>query len=279
VAIIGLFVVMGLRSLRIARQRWILFLAPVLIGYTLATGASGSAVRACVMGIAYFLAPFLGRKSDVYSAIALSALLILSVDPAQFYDIGCILSFVVVAGLILLYPYAEIPFRGLFRTDPMISPRVASLAPSWSSRVIQWTGRYLCSLTAVSVAAWLTSLPLTAYLFGRFSPVALVCNIVVIPLNFFIVLSGCLAIVIGPCVSWVADIFNHASLLLMYVTVRIMELLMEIPGGNFHDVYFPEWAVWAWYGAIGIVLVWVTPRLRGGENSCGSGDDVLVLPR
>ncbi|MDA1044776.1 MAG: ComEC/Rec2 family competence protein, partial [Verrucomicrobia bacterium] len=74
---LGIFVglvVFVLNFCRISRAHWILFLTPLLVGYTAMIGAPPSAVRACVMALIYFAAPILGRRADIPSSVAAAAL-------------------------------------------------------------------------------------------------------------------------------------------------------------------------------------------------------------
>ena len=66
----------------IPRTRWILFVGPLLIAYTVMTGLQASAVRACIMALVFWSAPLLGRKADIYTALAASAVLLLAITPS-----------------------------------------------------------------------------------------------------------------------------------------------------------------------------------------------------
>lgn len=253
VGIIALFITFLLTAFRISRVYWVLFLAPLLIAYTLATGARASAVRACIMAIIYFSAPLLGRKTDVFSALALAALAILAAAPAQLFEVGFILSFVIVTGLVVLYPYFERPMRKLWEPDPL---RVQQ-EKKWITK-LRGAGRYVCSLVALSCSAWLASAPLMAHFFGRFVPIALVGNLLVIPLAFLIVLTGCLSLVLGSCIALFADIFNHANLALVTVLVRTIEFTAAVPLGSIKVDKPPLWGILLWYV---VLTAWIF-RLR-----------------
>ena len=246
-----------LRALRVSRDRWVLALAPLLMAYTLATGARASAVRACIMAIIYYLAPLVGRRADVPSGIAAAAVLILAWAPAQLVDVGFIFSFVVVTGIVALYPLFEQPLRRLWAPDPFrLQPENAGM------RIWRGVLRYLCGLAAVSCSAWLASAPLTAYFFGWFAPVALVSNLLVIPLAFLIVVSGSLSLVAGSIWMLLADVFNHASLALVSLLVAVVRGLAKVPFGSMAVPVPPLWVVFAWYAVLGAVLVFVRKRAR-----------------
>ncbi|MBN1669498.1 MAG: ComEC/Rec2 family competence protein [Kiritimatiellae bacterium] len=249
VGIIVLLITFVLNAGKIPRVYWGLFLFPLVVGYTLATGARPSAVRACVMALVYFAAVLLDRKPDMPAALALSAVLILAVAPAQVFDVGFIFSFVVVAGLVCLYPRIERPLRRLWQADPLrVEPEKKRV------RLLRRAGRYVASLFAVSCSAWLVSAPLTAYFFGRLSLSAPVGNLVVVPLAFLVVLGGCLSLVFGALVPILGQLFNHANVVLISLLLRIMAALARVPCGSVEIERFPFAGVLLWYVALGAVV-------------------------
>ncbi|MDA0577127.1 MAG: ComEC/Rec2 family competence protein [Verrucomicrobia bacterium] len=267
VAIVAGICVFLLRALRLPRGRWIIILGPVLIAYTLSTGAQASAIRACVMAILCFLAPAMGRKPDGASALACSAMLIVAWDPTQIVDVGFVLSFVVVAGLIGLYPLFLRLMQPLSAPDPFaIEPPTGRVA------LVRAFGGAVVSLFALSLAAWLASVPLSAYYFERFTPISLLANLAVVPLAFLMVLCGCLSIVLGSACGLIAEIYNYASFALIRVFVTLTEWLSHVPLSN---MVVPKPAVpWmlAYYGGLVAAAAWgwarlprenVTPPIRG----------------
>jgi ComEC/Rec2-related protein len=255
VVIIAGLIIFLLRAVRLSRVYWVLALAPLLSAYTISVGGQSSAVRACLMAIIYFLAPLLRRRADVVSALAMAAILIVAVAPDQLMDVGFICSFVVVLGLIVLCPLLDPWMRSWAEVDPM---RLQE------ENIGMRAGRYLLrvtlSLVAVSLAAWLTSAPLSAYYFGRFSLVSLPCNLFVIPMSFLLIVSGCLSLVLGPCWGFLGEVFNHASLFLVWMLERAMSLMLAIPGGHMRVAQPAAWMVWTWYALLAIAALWLRAR-------------------
>ena len=271
VGMICLMIRVVLCRFRISRVHWVLFIAPLLVFYTIVTGARASAVRACIMAIIYYLAPLLGRKADVASALALAGLLILLVSPGQLLDVGFVFSFVVVAGIVVYYPIFERPLRRLWEVDPLRLQKEHRIIGALRGCV-----RYICTLTAISCSAWLASAPLTAYYFGRFAPVALPANLVVIPLVFLIVLAGCLSLLLGSCVWVLAEIFNNANLALIYLLSHTMQGICSIPFGSL-DIPRPSiWLVLLWYFVLGSLALYLRGLRRDQpqDRSRLEGDDL-----
>ena len=218
--VIGVINMLGVR-----KKHWILVMGPLLIAYTAATGMQPSAVRACVMAVVVGLAPLLGRKPDVLSALAFSAVLILLFDPRQVFDIGCALSYGVVAGLIIVYPMFDRLIENYVKKDPLAIQH----SESGREEIFRSILTAFLKLVGVSFAAWLVSTPLTIYYFGIFSPVSLLANLAVVPLSFLVILCGCLSLIFGPFITVIAEIFNTASVAILWIMVKLSELLTNLP--------------------------------------------------
>jgi len=266
VGIVAGLLIVAISAVRVSRVHWIWVLAPLLIAYTLLTGARPSAVRACVMAIVYYLAPGLGRRADIPSALAIAALLILVLDPVQLADVGFIYSFVVVIGLITLYPLIADPMRRWWAADPM---RIEK-DPPWV-RAGRKGLEYVGGLLAISCAAWLSSMPLTAYFFGRFIPVAIVGNVIVIPLAFLIVLSGCLSLTLGSCAGVLAEVFNHACYALVRLFILSIDAISRLPLAGLR-IPRPSigWVV-LWYCVLGFAAVYLWDRRFSKRIDTASG--------
>ena len=257
VAVLALLFMAFLKALGFSRQYWALLLAPALALYTIATGMGASAVRACLMAILFWSAPLFSRKPDGPSALATTALLILSFVPTQLFDMGFLLSFIAVAGLMTLYPMWMRPVHAVLAADPWrIQP-----APFWKRWGRSW-GMETASLVVASMAAWLATTPLSAYAFNVVSPVGLIGNLLVIPLSSLVLLTGVLSLVAGSLSVFLAEIFNHANRVFISIMTAWVNWTAGIPGG-YAFIPSPS-ALWmtCWYGAL--IAVFVTRGfLRG----------------
>ena len=77
---------------------------PVLMFYTLLTGASPSVVRACIMVVFVLAAPLFQRDSDPPTTLSAALFLILLANPFAAASISLQLSFGAMAGLLWLTP-------------------------------------------------------------------------------------------------------------------------------------------------------------------------------
>jgi len=234
VGMVGLFIVIVIKSLGVPSHKWAFGLLPLLLLYVCSTGMKSSALRAWTMAAIYFLAPVFRRRPDIPSAVAMAAILLLWFQPTEILSAGFIYSFTVVSFLVMVF---------------------SALPPHWISGQREgWrrTARiYLLTLVITSAAAFAASLPLTALFFGNFSPVSLFGNLIVVPLTFCIVLSGWLAMVLPV----VAPIFNAAALFFVNGLLYSVDKLAHLPNA-FLQVAAPSLlAVLFWYG--GWVVFWV----------------------
>lgn len=276
IVLVAAVLVLAVAALGVPRPCWVFFVAPLLVLYTVTTGARPSAVRACLMAVLYFLAPLAGRKPSGLAALAGTALIVHAVQPWLIYDIGCVLSFVVMGGLVVFCrPFCEAGQRlcrigrigEQARLLDAAGEKERARRVGWLKTAVQ----FVSDSFAVSLAAWLASVPLTAYYFGRFTPGGLFANLVIGPCSFFIVVAGCL----GMATSWVsegvASCFNHAAGFFTLVMVKTAEVTAACPGGNFRIAKWEPWMVWVWFGGLVAFAAWLYTRRPDGLAWLGDG--------
>ena len=144
------------------RQGLATFLVLVsILAYTMLSGAGPAALRAGIMGALLVIAPRIGRVYNVYTALALAALLMSALDPFVLWDTGFLLSFVGTLGIVLFTPFFQYYLRFLARLP---------------------LGTYLSEILAVTLAAQTATLPLFAINFNEVSFIAPITNILTVPL-------------------------------------------------------------------------------------------------
>ena len=181
----------------ISRKYWVIPLAPILAAYVFLTGGQPSAMRAGLMATIYYAAPLFGRRSDGLNAIACTALILVPVNPEIVTDLGFILSFSMVTGIVIFLPYVQPLLDRLLRPDAAtealaIDELAAGRLSFWKRQVfkvrhLSLALRIKCAKhIPVAITAALVSFPLTAHFFGFCTPYALLANIVVIPLAGYV---------------------------------------------------------------------------------------------
>mgnify|MGYP001765251537 CR=1 FL=1 len=297
VGMMAFLVIQLLRALGVPMARWFFFLAPMLAVYVVATGAATSAIRACAMATMMLAAPFLKRRPDAISGLAVAAIAILLAAPAQLGDLGFLLSFMAVASLLAIQPLFDAGAVRLFRRDDWQLPQEE--LPR--GRRLRETGLLATRFGLVSTSAWIGTSPLTAFFFNLFSPVALGMNLLVIPAAFCILLAGVLSLLSAPISGWVSETFNAAAGAFAALLARCIGWAADLPGGHWFVRSPPAAGVIAWYAILaaattmarrvrgawpaGLALlaalavgwgVWETIRCRISVLDVGEGNAVLV---
>jgi competence protein ComEC len=249
------------------RIHWAFIIVPLLIGYTLVTGSRPSAIRACVMGIFVFLAPLVGRRPTMLTALMLTAVVVHVWRPDFVFDIGSVLSFAVMVGLIaFMGPFCEI-FQALFGCMKL-KKKEELLLTAGNTKKAAWVHRweivvrFLADSVAVSLAAFLASVPLTGYYFGRFTPGGLFANLVIAPISGLIVIAGTLGLFASFIHTWLASTFNHAAGFLTMVMVRTAELTAGCPGLGYNTGKWEVWQVVLWLAGLVVLAGWIYWRRK-----------------
>lgn len=256
VVIVAGFLTAIIGPLGLPRKLWVLVLGPALLAYTVITGAQPSALRACLMATLYLAGPLASRRPDGFSTLAVTAMALLIWDPTQLADIGFMLSFTVVAGLLTLtaafvrrlhsLPVA-VRLTGDARATRELGGELASGRMAIARQAARWLWRSLVDLLAVSVAAWLASAPLTALYFGRLNPAALLANLVVVPLSFVMVAGGCLSLLAGSVAGVLSSAINQVLLAAAWVMTGAARASVALPGMIWRVPKPPLWLIGAWY--------------------------------
>ena len=151
-----------------------------------------SVMRSCIMISIYYIMIFLQIKPDLLHSIALSALLILTWDTHQLFNIGFQFSFMAVLGIFWLYQ----PIIQLF------------------GKVKNHILRFTLNSFALSFSAQLAVIPLVIYYFHQFSWLSIFINTISIFISqAFIIFSFIVCILFGInlAVDEILDIYDLSA--------------------------------------------------------------------
>lgn len=156
--------------------------------YAFVTGLSPSVLRSTIMFSCMSLAGIIGRKSQTYNTIFLSAFLLLLYKPTLLFDVGFELSYSAVVAIVYF------------------QPKIAGIL-AVKNRFLRWAWE----LTAVSLAAQIGTAPFSIFYFHQFPNYFLLSNFVVIPAATLI-LYGAVALfatswipLVGTAVAWLLN--------------------------------------------------------------------------
>lgn len=216
-----------LAVVRIDRQIGAAIGLTLLLVFVDATGSSPSAVRASAMAAFLWAARVLHRPGNPASALSLSALVILLINPYQLFSASFQLSYGVVLSLLLF----GLPL-GRWLTalwNPLLyRPRDAQ---TWFLLKTVEYGRWVLSGFAISLAATLISTPITIANFGLWSPGAVIGNVILVPTASLAIIAGCGSMLAGLVgLAPLSVLFNHAALVVLRLMEELIQLGLLIPG-------------------------------------------------
>lgn len=264
IALIAGILVSLLRVLRVPRGWCGLVVIPLIWFYTAATGWQPSAIRSTVMMTVIIGGWSLRRPTDLLNSLAAAAFLILLWEPQQLFQASFQLSFFVVLSIALFMPPLEKLRDRLLAGDPLLASEVMT---TWQ-RVWRSILRGLSASLVTSLAAWLGSLPLTAYYFHLFSPVTLLANLVIVPLSSFALMCNLGSLICGAWLPWATELFNHGGWFWMLSMVKLSRWATELPGAYFY-VPAPSAFTFVIYFAllIGTMSGWLWQTERRGRTA------------
>lgn len=201
---------------------------PLVAAYVALTGARPSAVRAAAMAALMLAAPVFGRRPNALAAWSATALAVYSLSPERLFDIGCTLSFTVMLGIVLWMNWT----RSL---SPWFRP---------GTRAARW-----CAGIGVSFAAWIAGAPITARVFGRFTPGGLIANIAVMACAQLMVKTGMGALAASLVCLPLAALLNNFAAALTWTMAFASKCVAALPGTTFDVEPWSAGACLAWYAA------------------------------
>lgn len=214
------------------------------------TGAAPSAVRAWAMAVFLQAAFVLQRPGNVLAALAASALVVLLVAPLQVFSASFLMSYGIVAALLLLgLPLGD---AWIERWTPWRALPAATWA--WWQHALDWAWRAFAMAVAIGVATTLVSFLTGVEFFRLLTPGALVANLILIPAAMLVTLGGFAALLCGLVgFSAGAVLCNHAAALVLWFIEVLVRLSVQVPG-----VFLPAKFTAAWIGTVALVALLAT---------------------
>ena len=182
------------------KRKKIKWLNPILIIaglwlFSLLAGAQPSIVRSAVMFTCIVLGDSLARRTSIFNTLALSAFLLLIVNPYWLWDVGFQLSYAAVLSIVI---FVKPVYNWFYIKNKALD--------------------FLWKLNAVTIAAQILTLPVSIYHFHQFPNYFLLTNLVAVPLSSIILLGEIflcavsflspLAILVGKILNWLIMIMN-----------------------------------------------------------------------
>ncbi len=234
VMIVVMFVLTALSFILPRRPKLLVGLC-VVVCFALMVGLSATVVRASLMAGMILIAQLLGRTYDLVRALLFAGAVMVFINPyILLYDLGFQFSFMATLGLILIAPKFETFISDGFSTLSIKEFFVATIA------------------TQVAV------LPLLLYHIGEVSLVAVIVNVLVMPIVPLAMLATFMAGVISLISTTLALPFAFLAHVVLSYIIQVALFFASLPFASFVIPSFPVYGMFALYLVLGI-FVW---RLR-----------------
>jgi competence protein ComEC len=204
----------------------LLLICTLIWCYALFTGFSPSVLRSAVMLTIYILAKAFNKNSNSYNILSFTAFLLLCFDPFLLYDVGFQLSFLAVFGLIYLQP----------------------IIYSWLNFKQKWADK-LWATIALSLAAQITTFPLSIYYFHQFPLYFIFSNLfILLPLTLMMYLGIAILLLhlhfLGPIFEWIIIFTNNG-----------LKWIASLPFSGINAIWIDIWQLLLLSVAIGLLII------------------------
>lgn len=241
--IAGVFAAAARRALA-QRGETLLALAGVWL-YVVLVGASAAVLRAGVMASLVVIAQHERRPVHGPTSLAAAVLFLSLFNPFVLWDIGFQLSFAATLGMML---YVAPLTRG---TERLLARWTT---PERAERAVA----ALSDVVIVTVAVQIATLGVTAYHFRTLSLITLPANLLILPLQLFVMAFGGLALLtalvwrpLGVPFAWIAWVF-------LTLTIRLVLWFARVPKAEIALGAVTGGAVLGYYALVGAVTWWLS---------------------
>ena len=201
------------------KQLAVLVTIPMVIFYTLLSGAHVATMRSLMMILLYLFAVWIGYERHILIALSLSAVLTTLCDPKAIHDLSFQLSYLSVLAIAL-----GVQWSGRDDGESDV-PRLLT------DKLRRWWNQYM----VMTLAATLSTVPLVAYYFNQVAWLGIFANAIVVPLVGLVVvplgLGASLFVLLGGLdqvpVSWIQQEIMHGL-------TAFIGMAAGIPGARWH---------------------------------------------
>ncbi|GIX07516.1 MAG: hypothetical protein KatS3mg115_1919 [Candidatus Poribacteria bacterium] len=200
--------------------------------YALLVGWEPSVVRAGIFFGLYLLSRWLERDFAPLSALGLTGLVVLLLEPRMLFDVGAQLSFAAAGAILYLLP-------------PWYRPIRARL----SRRLFDRLGRWAAATLLATLAAQMATAPILAYHFRRLSWVGIVANVPVVALSEGLTLVGLITLIAGLLWTPLGGFFGGVAQLGGTLLIEMVRWFGSLPEARLW-VPRPSWPLLIGWGVL-----------------------------
>ena len=215
--------------------------------FTDITGGMPSAVRAFIMTTVLSASIVLRVPGNPLSALAFSAVLVLTGDPMQLFSASFQLSYGIMTALLIL----GLPLAGHWSSAQRLFTALPEAAKTRWHHTTARSWDKVSSALALGLAATVVSTLSSIAFFNLVTPGALLANLVLIPLALAVVCAGFASLLTGLAgLTGLSVVFNHAAALVLVLIEKTVELFVLLPGSHQTAAYRGDWV-----GPVSIALL------------------------
>lgn len=184
----------------LSKNRKFSWLRPVLIiaglwAFSLLAGAQPSVLRSALMFSFIVLGETFSRRTTIYNTMAVSAFVLLCINPYWLWDVGFQLSYTAVLSIVI---FMRPVYNWFYIKNRLLD--------------------FIWKLNAVTLAAQILTIPLSVFHFHQFPPLFFLTNFLAVPLSSIILLGEILlciisfipsaALLLGKLLTWLIWLMN-----------------------------------------------------------------------
>jgi competence protein ComEC len=266
--IIAIFLSLGILVFGRRRSIYIWLALGVTWLYAMLAGMNPPVIRAAIMGSLFLIAVYLGRQRSAIIALAFAAAVMVGIQPHLLWSVSFQLSFLAMAGLVLLYPY--------FQTWG----RKGVAAIFGDGEALAATGNMITDGFAATLAAIVAVGPLIAYNFGVVSLVGLPATFFSLPALPAIIVAAALVAFAGLLAVFAAQMLGWLAWLFLSYLLLVVQGFNALPHSSLEVATVSTWHIWGYYvvlaGAIAFLnyrkqLTDFSSRLASGIKKVAEG--------
>lgn len=223
-------------ALPISRFTALVVSVMLIMGFLSVTGLSPSMVRASLVAGFSLVAWYYGRKTHPVVLLACVGGITVGINPTYVWgDLGWMLSFLSFVGVLVVAPLINAYFWG------------------------QKPPGLLRGVLIETVSAQVLTVPLLVYVFGYYSPLSIVSNMLIVPtiplVMAFVFIAGIAGVIYAP-IAW---LFGLPASISLWYHINSAKFLAELPVAQ-QELTLSLWGVLVSYIVAVTVLYWAWKR-------------------
>jgi competence protein ComEC len=218
------FLLKPLKRVRFGAEIQLLIVLAILWLFAFLTGLPASVTRAVTLFSFISIGNYFNQPKAIYNALAISAFLILLVNPNAIFDVGFQLSYAAVLSIVLFQPF----YKKFYFTENKI-------------------GIYFIDTILVSLAAQIGVLPLSLYYFNQLPLLFLLANLIIIPLSSLVLIVGIVILPLNYVFPSIALFLGNILEYSIQFMNNYIHWIAQFKSGIITNISFSGWLTFSMY--------------------------------